>query len=196
MVYLMNKIALFLFFCSLIFANNESFGQDSKSETSKTSRKEERKEKRALVKKAYMMVDSINFAAAGAAIEHRKWFIEVKTLYDKNGMPVVIDSPRDMISMRGEQAGIHLSFKFDAYNLKGIPKMSANGTVGSYSKSVDKKGEIMLRYLVFGKGRDLEVVVRLLGNGNVAEVEIESAGDGKKLRFSGNLLPLEKGKKF
>ena len=188
----MYKTLCFIATFIIIMLNNEVSCYGQNKEDTGLSRSQTRKEKRELKRKADQLADSLNFASAKAAIENKKWSLEVKTLYDKNGMPVQIDNPRDNVSMRGVTSSIHLSLKYDAIDKKGIGAISARGTVLDYSKKVDKKGVITIRYLVLDKGKNAEVVITLQGNGNLANAEIESPTTGKKIRFSGNLVPIEK----
>ena len=185
----MTKVLYFIAAMILIMLNSEVSCIGQTKEANGNSKSPTRKEKRALIRRANQLVDSIYFVNAKKAIEQKKWSLEVKTLYDKNGSPVQNDDPRNSLSMKGETAHIRLSFKQDA---KGISSVSVSGPVTDYSESVDKKGVVTMRYLVFNKGRNEEVFMTLLGNGNLANVEVESSNTGKKIRFIGNLVPLEK----
>jgi Domain of unknown function (DUF4251) len=188
----MNKTICFIGAFILLMLNNEVSCYGQSREDPGLSKSQTRKERRELKRKADQLTDSLNFTSAKAAIENKKWSLEVKTLYDKNGMPIQIDNPRDNVSMRGETTSIHLSLKYDAIDKKGIGAISARGTVLDYSKKVDKKGVITIRYLVLDKGKNAEVVITLSGEGNNANAEIESPTTGKKIRFSGKLVPYEK----
>ncbi len=188
----MNKTICIIGAFILLMLNNEVYCFGQNKEDSDLSKSQSRKEKRELKRKAVQLTDSLNFASAKAAIDNKKWSLEVKTLYDKNGMPVQIDNPRDNVSMRGENTSIHLSLKYDAIDKKGISAISARGTVVDYTKKIDKKGAVTIRYLVLDKGRNVEVVITLLGDGNNANAEIESPTTGKKIRFSGKLVAYEK----
>jgi Domain of unknown function (DUF4251) len=185
----MTKVLYYVSAIFLIMLSSEVLCIGQTKEADGNSKSPTRKEKRAMVKKANQLVDSLFFATAKNAIEQKKWSLEVKTLYDKNGSPVQNDDPRNLLSMRGETAHIRLSFKQE---VKGIGSVSVSGPVSDYSENVDKKGVVTLRYLVFNKGRNEEVFLTLLGNGNLANVEVESSTTGKRIRFTGNLVPLEK----
>jgi Domain of unknown function (DUF4251) len=185
----MKKILFCVAALILIMLNSELSCVGQTKEANGNLKGPTRKEKRAMVKKANQLVDSLYFVTAKRAIDQKKWSLEVKTLYDKNGSPVQNDDPRNSLSMRGETGHIRLSFKQEA---KGIGSVSVSGRVSDYSENVDKKGVITIRYLVFNKGRNEEVFLTLLGNGNLANVEVESSSTGKRIRFIGNLVPLEK----
>ena len=184
----MTKVLYIIASMILIMLNCEVLCIGQTNEANGNSKNPTRKEKRAMLKKANQLVDSLYFMTAKKAIEQKKWSLEVKTLYDKNGSPVQNDDPRNSLSVRGETAHIRLSFKQEA---KGISSVSVSGQVSDYKETVDKKGVITIRYLVFNKGRNEEVFMTLLGNGNLANVEVESSITGKKIRFIGNLVPLE-----
>jgi hypothetical protein len=192
----MSRILYFIAAFIFISLSLGSICVGQKNEGESPSKSLSRKEKRELIRKTEKIVDSLNLVSAKEAIDCKKWSLEVKTISDKNEMPVQIDNPRNIISMRGETASIHLSSKYDAMNKKGIGAISVNGPVVDYSKTVDKKGLAMIRYVVFGKGRNAEVVLTLQGKGNLAYGEIESPTTGKKIRFSGNLVQLENKKNF
>lgn len=185
----MSKVLYFFAALILILLNSEVLCIGQTNEVNGNSKSPTRKEKRAMIRKANQLVDSLYFMTAKKAIEQKKWLIEVKTLYDKNGSPVQNDDPRNSLSMRDKTAHIRLSFKQEA---KGISSVSVNGPVTDYTETVDKKGVITMRYLVFNKGKNEEVFITLLGNGNLANIEVESSITGKKIRFIGNLVPLEK----
>ena len=190
----MQKVLYFIAVFFLITLNNEfrCLGQNRIGDT--PSKGQTRREKRALTRKTDQLVDSLNFAGAKNGIDSKKWSLVIKTVYDKTGMPVQNNDPRNIISMKGETAHLRLDFKYDGMGKNGLGNLSANGPVVDYSKTVDKKGVVMIRFLVFQKGKNEEVVIILHGNGNQADGEIKSATTGKGIRFMGNLGPLEKRK--
>ena len=145
-----------------------------------------------MTKKVDHIADSLNFVRAKAAIDSRKWTFQIKTAYDKNGMPVQIDNPKNNISMRGETANVHFSTKFEAIDKKGVVSISAGGAVQNYSKTVDRKGAIGIRYLILSRGRNVEVMITLMGGGNLANIEVDLPTTGARVRFTGNLVPIEK----
>ena len=77
---------------------------------------------------------------------------------------------------------------------KGNVTISAGGAVQNYSKTADKKGAINIRYLILSRGRNVEVMITLMGGGNQTNVEVDSPTTGERVRFTGNLVPIEKTK--
>lgn len=173
----------------VIILNSEVICYGQTNDVGGQSKSPTRKEKRVMIRNTERLVDSLFFASAKNAIEQRKWSLEVKTVYDKSGVLVQNDDPRNLLSMRGGSAHIRLSFQ---KGIKGISSVSVSGQVSDYSENIDKKGIVTVRYHVFNKGKNEEVFITLTGNGNLANVEVESSLTGKRIRFSGNLEPLEK----
>ncbi len=183
----MKNLSCIILFCTLIFLSIALYGQDQRNETENKLR---RKEKRKIENIQNELIDSLNFSRVKSAIENKSWVLPVSILYGQNGQAIQLDNPENNISMNNKSAAVHLSFKYETFEKKGIARINAGGRVTDYSMKTDKNGAILIRFMVFNKGNGAEVTIRLDGYGNRAFAEVESPTTGSKIRYMGRLVPL------
>jgi hypothetical protein len=188
----MKKFSCIILICSLIFLNIALYGQDRRNET---ETKLTRKEKRNIKNRQNELIDSLNFLRVKSAIENDRWTLPVSILYGQDGQSIQLNNPENNISMNGKSAAVHLSFKYENFEKKGIARMNIGGKVIDLTKKTDKKGGILIRFMVFNKGNGAEVTIRLDNYGNRAFAEVVSPTTGSKIRYMGQLAPLSEAKK-
>jgi hypothetical protein len=151
-----------------------------------------RKEKRQLLKRETELIDSLNFARAKGAIDSKKWMVIARTVNNDSGEQIQVNSTLNGLSFRNGNAGVRLSFAGENFNNKKMGRISVSGQASSYSKTIDKNGALMIRYVVVNKGQDADVIIRLSGNGNRAYVEVSSTMKASRIKFWGELVPFDK----
>jgi hypothetical protein len=188
----MKEFSCIILICSLIFLSISLYGQDQRNgtETKLTG-----KEKRKIKNRQNELIDSLNFLRVKSAIENNRWTLPVSILYGKDGQAIQLNNPENNISMNNKSAAVHLSFKYETFDKKGIARMNVGGKVIDYSRKTDKKGGILIKFMVFNKGNGAEVTIRLDSYGNRAFAEVESPTTGSKIRYMGQLVPLSEEKK-
>ncbi|GET21691.1 hypothetical protein JCM18694_19370 [Prolixibacter denitrificans] len=162
------------------YAQNSGNGQDTMT----------RQEKRAMKKKQREAANMAQFEQAKQALENGDWVLEANRLYTKWGRLINVSDQTNFVSLENNTAYMQLAFNgYTGPN--GLGGITLKGKPTQIKMTEDKNGNITYQMSVIGNALTADITVRLSKGNNFADAEVSAATTSARLRFAGQLVPLD-----
>ncbi|WP_025864567.1 DUF4251 domain-containing protein [Prolixibacter bellariivorans] len=149
-----------------------------------------RQEKRAMRKKQRTAADMAQFEQAKQALENGDWVLEANRLYTKWGRLINVSDQTNFVSLENNTAYMQLAFNgYTGPN--GLGGITLKGKPTQIKMTEDKNGNITYQMSVIGNALTADITVRLNKGNNFADAEVNAATTSARLRFAGQLVPLD-----
>ncbi|GET24305.1 DUF4251 domain-containing protein [Prolixibacter sp. NT017] len=149
-----------------------------------------RQEKRAMKKKQRTAADMAQFEQAKQALENGDWVLEANRLYTKWGRLINVSDQTNFVSLENNTAYMQLAFNgYTGPN--GLGGITLKGKPTQIKMTEDKNGNITYQMSVIGNALTADITVRLSKGNNFADAEVSAATTSARLRFAGQLVPLD-----
>lgn len=157
------------------------------AQDSKEAARQEKKEQR---KKEQQQLDSASYSKAVEALSAQTWVLEANTIRGKRGYVHQVSSILNFVMVENGKGTVQLASPRGAgYN--GLGGITVEGNISAYQLDTDKRGNVNVRFFVMGVGINATILVTLYAYSNRAEATIEPNTWGRKITYSGNLLPFD-----
>jgi len=149
-----------------------------------------RQEKRAMRKRQRTAADMAQFEQAKQALENGDWVLEANRLYTKWGRLINVSDQTNFVSLENNTAYMQLAFNgYTGPN--GLGGITLKGKPTQIKMTEDKNGNITYQMSVIGNALTADITVRLNKGNNFADAEVNAATTSARLRFAGQLVPLD-----
>lgn len=149
-----------------------------------------RQEKRAVKKKQRETANMALFEQAKQALENGDWVLEANRLYTKWGRLINVSDQTNFVSLENNTAYMQLAFNgYTGPN--GLGGITLKGKPTQIKMTEDKNGNITYQMSVIGNALTADITVRLSKGNNFADAEVNAATTSARLRFAGQLVPLD-----
>lgn len=149
-----------------------------------------RQEKRAIRKKQRAAADMAQFEQAKQALENGDWVLEANRLYTKWGRLINVSDQTNFVSLENNTAYMQLAFNgYTGPN--GLGGITLKGKPTQIKMTEDKDGNITYQMSVIGNALTADITVRMSKGNNFADAEVNAATTSARLRFAGQLVPLD-----
>jgi len=149
-----------------------------------------RQEKRAMKKKQREAVNMAQFEQAKQALENGDWVLEANRLYTKWGRLINVSNQTNFVSLENNTAYMQLAFNGHT-GPNGLGGITLKGKPTQIKMTEDKNGNITYQMSVIGNALTADITVRLSKGNNYADAEVSAATTSARLRFAGQLVPLD-----
>ncbi|WP_153630654.1 DUF4251 domain-containing protein [Prolixibacter sp. SD074] len=149
-----------------------------------------RQEKKAIRKKQREAANMSQFEQAKQALENGDWVLEANRLYTKWGQLINVSDQTNFVSLENNTAYMQLAFNgYTGPN--GIGGITLKGKPTQIKMTEDKDGNITYKMSVIGNALTADITVKLSKGNNFADAEVNAATTSARLRFAGQLVPLD-----
>lgn len=149
-----------------------------------------RQEKKAMRKKQRDAANLAQFEQAKQALENGDWVLEANRLYTKWGRLINVSDQTNFVSLENNTAYMQLAFNgYTGPN--GLGGITLKGKPTQIKMTEDKDGNITYQMSVIGNALTADITVRLNKGNNFADAEVNAATTSSRLRFAGQLVPLD-----
>ena len=185
------KKVVFGIFAMLLMAVGTASAQDiydlqGKNDAQDSERELSRQERKALQER----IDSVQWAAALAAVNDTAFTLEADQVIFKYGQRAYVSSSTNFVAVRNGRATVQVAFNVPVAGPNGMGGVTLDGRVSSYSVSTDAKGNVVsVQMDVNGIAISSRLFIRLYRGSNRAEVDVLPNFNSRRISLSGRLLP-------
>lgn len=185
------KKVVFGIFAMLLMAVGTASAQDiydlqGKNDAQDSERELSRQERKALQER----IDSVQWAAALAAVNDTAFTLEADEVIFKYGQRAYVSSSTNFVAVRNGRATVQVAFNVPVAGPNGMGGVTLDGRVSSYSVSTDAKGNVVsVQMDVNGIAISSRLFIRLYRGSNRAEVDVLPNFNSRRISLSGRLLP-------
>ena len=185
------KKVVFGIFAMLLMAVGTASAQDiydlqGKNDAQGSERELSRQERKALQDR----IDSVQWAAALAAVNDTAFTLEADEVIFKYGQRAYVSSSTNFVAVRNGRATVQVAFNVPVAGPNGMGGVTLDGRVSSYSVSTDAKGNVVsVQMDVNGIAISSRLFIRLYRGSNRAEVDVLPNFNSRRISLSGRLLP-------
>lgn len=185
------KKVVFGILAMLLLAVGTASAQDiydlqGKNDAQDSERELSRQERKALQDS----IDSVQWAAALAAVNDTAFTLEADEVIFKYGQRAYVSSSTNFVAVRNGKATVQVAFNVPVAGPNGMGGVTLDGRVSSYSVSTDAKGNVVsVQMDVNGTVISSRLFIRLYRGSNRAEVDVLPNFNSRRISLSGRLLP-------
>lgn len=157
------------------------------------TKKEIRKQKRALRKAEQAYLNEQAHNSALEALNNQDFTLSADMLYTKYGRAINVSNNLNFVQVSGDKVIVQLSVE----DRSGMPReITLQGTISDKKFKTDKHGNRYFSFNAMGTVLNAEVNISLNADGNYADATISGMTTSRKVRFSGNLVATDSASVF